>query len=62
MSHREAEVVWLTEERCFGTVEGALGAYYTTIKYIKGGIEFEVLMENDEFKLLEDMVEYDDED
>lgn len=66
MSHREAEsdrsrVVWLDDEHCFGRIVGALGAYYTNIRYIKGGMEYEVLMENDEFTLLEDFFEYDDE-
>lgn len=52
--------MWLLEERVFGEIVGALGAYYTTIAYTKGGIEFEVLMENDDFELMEDLVEYDD--
>lgn len=61
MSNREGNdrVVWLDDERCFGTIVGALGAYYTNIRYIKGGIEYEVMMESNEFTLLEDLIEYD---
>lgn len=66
MSNREAEsgsrVVWLPEERTFGEMIGGMGAYYTMIRYVKGGIEYEVLMENDEFTLLEDLIEYDSDD
>jgi hypothetical protein len=64
MRNREAEpdsrVVFIPEEHVFGEIVGYLGAYYTTISYTKGGIEYEVLMENDEFTLLEDLIEYDD--
>lgn len=67
MSNREAEmddsrVVWVDDEKVFGTIVGSLGAYYTIIRYIKGGIEHEVLMENDEFTLLEDFFEHDSDD
>lgn len=62
MSNREgnSRLVWLDDERCFGTIVGSMGAYYTMVAYIKGGIEYEVLIENDEFTLLEDLNEYDD--
>ena len=62
MRNREGlNLVWIPEERTYGFIEGPLGAYYTKIRYIKGGIEFEVLMENDEFELMEDgLIEYDD--
>lgn len=59
MSNREAEVVWLTEERCFGVIVGSLGAYYTNVRYTRGGMEYEVLVENDEFILVEDLNAYD---
>ena len=64
MSNRESNdrVVWLDDEQTFGSIVGALGAYYTTIRYIKGGNEYEVLMENNEFTLLEDFFEYDNDD
>lgn len=64
MSNREGkqQVVWLDDERCFGTIVGPLNAYYTLIRYVKGGIEFEVMMESNEFTLLEDFFEYDSDD
>lgn len=66
MSYREGSeeqlTVYLTYERCFGSVVGPLGAYYSLVRYTKGGIEYEVLIENDEIQLLEDLNEYDDND
>lgn len=62
MSNREGSVVWLTEERCFGVIIGPLGAWYTTIRYIKGGIEHEEFVENNEFQILEDLIEYDNDE
>lgn len=56
-------LVWLPYEHVYGTIVGGLGAYYTMIAYTKAGIEYEVLMENDEFELMEDtLIEYDDSD
>lgn len=49
-------LVWLFEERTYGYVVGGIGAYYTTIWYLLGGIEYEVLMENDDFELVEDLI------
>lgn len=49
-------LVWLHQERTFGYVVGGLGAYYTTVWYLLGGIEYEVLMENDDFELVEDLI------
>ena len=64
MSNREAgsRVVWVTDEHVFGEMVGGMGAFYTTVRYIKGGMEYEVLMENDEFTLLEDFFEYGNDD
>lgn len=64
MSNREAgtpsTVVWLDVEQVYGELI-RLGAFFSTVKYVKGGIEYEVLMENDDFTLLEDLIEYDSE-
>lgn len=49
-------LVWLFEERTYGYVVGGIGAYYTTVWYLLGGIEYEVLMENDDFELVEDLI------
>ena len=64
MSNREAgsRIVWVTDEHVFGEMVGGMGAFYTNVKYVKGGMEYEVLMENDEFILLEDFFEYDNDD
>ena len=59
MPNREG-LVWLTEERCFGEIVGSMDAYFTLIRYTKRGIEYEVPVENDEFEILEDLNEYDD--
>jgi len=52
----------VTDEHVFGEMVGGMGAFYTNVKYVKGGMEYEVLMENDEFILLEDFFEYDNDD
>lgn len=64
MSYRESDsrVVWLPDEDVFGEIIGPLGAFFTNIRYIKGGMEYEMLMESNEFILLEDINEYDDDD
>ena len=56
-----SRVVWIPEEDVMGLIIGPLGTYFTTIRYVKGGMEYEVLMESNEFTLLEDLVEYDGE-
>lgn len=58
MSYREGLTIYLTEERVFGTMI-KMGAFYSTVNYTKGGNEYEVMVENDEFVFLEDMIEYD---
>ena len=42
------EIVWLEEERCFAELV-RLGAYCSHVRYTRGGIEYEVLVDNDEF-------------
>lgn len=42
------EIVWLTEERTFGELI-TLGAYYSLVRYTRGGIDYDVLISNDEF-------------
>lgn len=66
MSNREARpysrVVWIEEERTFGEILGSMGGFFTTVAYSRGGVDYEVLMENDEFTLLEDFLDRDSED
>lgn len=62
MCNREGlgRVVFIPEFKIYGLIVGPMGAFYTTVRYVLGGIEFEVLMENDEFELMEDtLIEYD---
>lgn len=44
----EPEIVWLTEERTYAYLV-RLGAYYSTVLYTRGGIDYEVQIPNDEF-------------
>lgn len=59
MSHRETvelpedEVVWLTEERVYGILM-ARGTWFSMVRYSRGGIDYEVLVENDEYIFRED--------
>ena len=48
-------VVWLYEEKAYGTVE-KMGAFASLVKYQKDGIEYEELIENDEFAIVEEIV------
>lgn len=51
-------IVWLIEERTFGYLVYE-GAYYSRIRYVWGGIEYDTLVENDEFEII---LDYEDED
>ena len=53
------EVIWLIEERTFGTLLN-LGAYYSMVRYTKKGIDYEVLLSNDEFDYVDGEVSEDD--
>lgn len=57
--HSES-LVYLIEEKVWAKIVGAMGAYYSTVTYNKGGIDYEVLVENEDFVLWEDLIEYDD--
>lgn len=46
------EIVWLLEERVFGILV-RLGTYFSLVRYNKNGMEYEVLIENDEFEIRE---------
>lgn len=62
MRNREV-LVWIPEERVYGWVVGGVGTYFTTIKYAKAGQSFEVLMENEDFELMEEgPIGYDDDE
>ncbi len=48
-------IVYVHEESVYGTVE-KMGAFASEVKYQKDGIEYVVLLENDEFAILEEIV------
>jgi hypothetical protein len=47
--------VYIHEEKVYGTVD-QLGAFASLVKYKKDGIEQEVLLENDEFAIVDEIV------
>jgi hypothetical protein len=48
-------IVYIHDEGVYGTVE-KMGAFASKVKYQKDGIECVVLLENDEFAILEEIV------
>jgi hypothetical protein len=48
-------IVYIYEERVYGTVD-KLGAFASLVKYNKDGIDCEVLLENDEFAIVDEIV------
>lgn len=47
--------MFIHEERVYGTVE-TLGLYASKVKYQKDGIEYEEVLDNDEFTVMEEIV------
>lgn len=48
-------VVFIHEEGVYGTVD-KLGAFASVVKYQKDGLDYEVLLENDEFAIVDEIV------
>lgn len=48
-------VVYISEENVFGTVD-KLGAFASTVKYQKDGEDYEVLLENEDFVIVDEIV------
>ena len=48
-------IVFIYSEQSYGTVE-KLGAWASMVKYNKDGIEYNELMENDEFTIVDEIV------
>lgn len=46
------EIVWLEEERTYAELL-SLGAFFSTVRYTREGIDYEVLVSNDEFDYIE---------
>lgn len=59
----EYRVVWLPEWRTYGELVGPMGAFFSTVKFVSAGTEYELLLDNDEFEFvkMEDLLDYDDE-
>lgn len=57
---RPENLVWLLEERTFGYLVH-YGAHFSTVTFTRDGIDYEVFVENDEFVVMEDTFDYDDE-
>lgn len=48
-------IVYIYAEKCHGSVEN-LGAYASMVKYNKDGIEYEELMSNEDFTIVDEIV------
>ena len=48
-------IVFIHDEGLYGTVE-KLGAFASTVKYQKDGVDYEELFENDEFAIVDEIV------
>lgn len=46
---RQTEYVWLSEDGVYAEVI-SLGAYASVVRYVLGGVEYEVVVSNDEFE------------
>jgi hypothetical protein len=47
------DLVWLTEERHFAELI-FLGAHYAIVRYTRGGIDYEVIVDNNEFEHIDE--------
>lgn len=54
-SYDVINVVFIHEEKTFGTVEN-LGAFASVVKYQKDGLDIEELLENEEFAIVDEIV------
>ena len=48
-------IVYIYSEKLHGTVE-QLGAFASMVKYQKDGMNYEILLENDEFAIVDEIV------
>lgn len=47
-------IVYIHDEECYGVTE-SMGAFASLVKYNKGGIEYKVMMLNEDLIFLEDI-------
>lgn len=52
MTH-EPEIVWLLEDRHFAILLNR-GAFYSTVAFTRDGVDYEVVIENDDYEEWED--------
>lgn len=48
-------IVFINDEGIFGTVD-KLGAFASTVKYKKDDVEYEVILENEDFVIVDEIV------
>jgi hypothetical protein len=47
-------IVWIHDEKCYGSIVKE-GAYASSIKYQKYGIDYEVFMDNEDFSIMDEI-------
>jgi hypothetical protein len=50
---RPVEVVWLHEYRTYAFLI-SMGAYYSHVKFSRNGLDYEIIVENDDFETWEE--------
>lgn len=51
--------VYLVNEGVYGQVVGPVGAYFSLVQYTFKGIDYEVLVENEDFVIVDDIINED---
>ena len=59
MTEEPDPYVWLTEERTWARLLN-LGAYFSKVQFSRGGIDYEILIGNDEFEFSGEDTDIDD--
>ena len=54
-THEIVNIIYIYAEEIHGVLE-SLGAYASMVKYTKDGIDYEELIDNEEFVILEEIV------
>lgn len=47
-------IVYISDEKCYGTTE-SMGAFASLVKYYKNGIEYKIMMLNEDLIFIEDV-------
>ena len=59
MDRQELNTVYLINEKVYGELVEGLGTYFSMVKFTDKGIDYEILMENEDFILLADLYDAD---